>query len=374
MDRKRLMLLAREVFRLPTAPFAEDHVTRFIKAFAARRKTLTLKQDACGNLILRYKRQPTGGGALLAIGAHMDHPGMEITSRTSENMVSAVYHGRGPGEGLKGARVRIFTRDKMTKGVAAEVAEVAMAKTVTAELRLLGTAAQNRTVLPGDFTMYDFPPATLKKGLLHTRACDDPAAVVALLAALDEMNRRRIRGECIVFFTRAEETGLNGALVMAKQNALPARSKIIALENSSATGRAEIGGGPVVRVGDVISVFDPALTHFITRVAADLASEDTGFRYQRKLMDGGACEATVFSALGYQAGCICLPLGNYHNIGPDAKPHPEVIALSDLDNLVELLLACFRRRGDFNRIQRATAARFTARYSKARKALRSTLR
>ena len=31
-------------------------------------------------------------------------------------------------------------------------------------------------------------------------------------------------------------------------------------------------------------------------------------------MPGGACEATAFSAYGYESTCLCLPLGNYHNM------------------------------------------------------------
>jgi endoglucanase len=64
-------------------------------------------------------------------------------------------------------------------------------------------------------------------------------------------------------------------------------------------------------------------------------------------MAGGSCEATAFGAYGYEATCLCLPLGNYHNMGDldrvqlghvPARPAPEIISLSDFDGLVSLLI------------------------------------
>ena len=63
-------------------------------------------------------------------------------------------------------------------------------------------------------------------------------------------------------------------------------------------------------------------------------------------MVGGACEATAFAALGYQSTCVCLPLGNYHNMEHidevragqrPARVDREYVAISDFHGLVELL-------------------------------------
>src|SRR5215475_4018256 len=70
-------------------------------------------------------------------------------------------------------------------------------------------------------------------------------------------------------------------------------------------------------------------------------------------MAGGACEATVFCAYGYEATCLCLPLGNYHNMADlaavqagknNGRPRVarEFISISDFDGLVDLLVACGR--------------------------------
>jgi endoglucanase len=93
-------------------------------------------------------------------------------------------------------------------------------------------------------------------------------------------------------------------------------------------------------------VFDRDLTNRISR-----AAEVSGIKHQRKLMDGGGCEATAFGTYGYQAAGLCVPLGNWHNRGNlddveagdgDAVPMLEEISLEDFHGLVDLLLIAAR--------------------------------
>ena len=51
-------------------------------------------------------------------------------------------------------------------------------------------------------------------------------------------------------FTRAEEVGLVGARLLAEANTLPKNTLVVSLESSRSLPGAEIGGGPVIRVGD----------------------------------------------------------------------------------------------------------------------------
>ena len=147
---------------------------------------------------------------------------------------------------------------------------------------------------------------------------------------------------------------------------MPKCSRVIALENSRSFADSPIGGGPIVRVGDRISVFSPTLTDAIAKRAEEVAggpssvtasqkqSELPGGRWQRKLMAGGACEASVFFNAGYEATCVCLPLGNYHNMGDlaavqaatntsPARVAREYISVKDFEGLVDLLVACGQR-------------------------------
>ncbi|MFU8830132.1 MAG: hypothetical protein ACNA8P_11965, partial [Phycisphaerales bacterium] len=172
-------------------------------------------------------------------------------------------------------------------------------------------------------------------------------------------------------FTRAVEIGFVGAIAASREKLLPRDGRYVLLENSRSFPESPIGGGPIVRVGDRMSTFSPALTAGIAKVAEDLAKangerkdtdpgqiEDTNrpaatFKWQRKLMPGGACESTTYMAYGYESTCLCLPLGNYHNMADlqavqdeepeavaNARPGREHIALDDYHNLIRLLVAC----------------------------------
>ena len=63
-------------------------------------------------------------------------------------------------------------------------------------------------------------------------------------------------------------------------------------------------------------------------------------------MPGGTCESTAFCEYGYLSTCLCLALGNYHNMqdidgvlqkNKPARVAPEVIAVSDFHGLVDML-------------------------------------
>ena len=177
-----------------------------------------------------------------------------------------------------------------------------------------------------------------------------------------------------VLLTRAEEVGFVGAIAAAKSRTVPEACFLVCMETSSERINAKMGDGPILRVGDKASVFTPEVTAHCELVAKQLAESDKLFRYQRKLMDGGSCETTVFCAAGYEAGALCLPLGNYHNIGPGGKPAPEYISVSDLDSLVELLIACVKRRDEYDRIVKAPARDFKKHYRKIAKRLKETRR
>ncbi|MCE7973974.1 MAG: hypothetical protein DYG92_06560 [Leptolyngbya sp. PLA1] len=209
---------------------------------------------------------------------------------------------------------------------------------------------------PGDVAVWDVPPAEVTDGRVHTLACDDLAALAAALAAFDALLRRPPT-ECVrLLLTRAEEVGFVGAIGACRHSTIPRGARLIALENSRAFADSPLGGGPIVRVGDRLSIFSPGLTAAIAKRAEEHAAANPGWKWQRKLMAGGACEASVFCQAGFEATCVCLPLGNYHNMGDldavqagtNATPPRvarEYIATSDFEGLVDLLIACGERLG-----------------------------
>lgn len=147
-------------------------------------------------------------------------------------------------------------------------------------------------------------------------------------------------------FTRAEEQGFIGTLGMIRSGSLPPSTKIISVETSKALPGVILGGGPVIRLGDRASMFDHRMVFFMDRVARELQKKDRRFRCQRRVMDGGTCEATPYRLNGYVAGGIAIPLHNYHNQGK-TKIGAEAVHLRDAEGAVRFLFELAMRIGEF---------------------------
>jgi endoglucanase len=90
-------------------------------------------------------------------------------------------------------------------------------------------------------------------------------------------------------------------------------------------------------------VFNSSLTYYLTEVATEVAKKDKSFLFQRCLMPGGTCEATVYDAFGYHTSSICIPLGNYHNMDKKRqKLAAEYVNKQDWENMVRLFVAVVR--------------------------------
>lgn len=290
MHHQTFVSLFREILSTPTAPFHEYEVAKVIRDRIAEMPNVTVESDAYGNLIARYKRgrkKPQ-----LAFAAHMDHPGW-VRFRGKEEFLGGV-----PKERLDTHPVEWF----------------------------------------GDFGMWKLKPFDLKKGVIHSRVCDDLVGCAAILAMFMELEASETEATVYGLFTRAEEVGFNGAVEMAKNWPLPKGVCFVSLETSAARGGAEMGKGPVIRVGDRISVFDDATTAELV----DAGNEEK-IDHQRALLDGGACEATAMNLYGVPAAGISVILGNYHNCPPKKGIAEEFIELSDAKNLVKLITATVTR-------------------------------
>jgi endoglucanase len=207
----------------------------------------------------------------------------------------------------------------------------------------------------GDIARWRFehdraPLPRIQQGVLHTHACDDLAAAAAAISAFDAIRKLKGCEHVGLLFTRAEEVGFLGAIAACQHRSVPKTARLICLENSrSFPHDSPIGAGPIVRVGDKMSVFEPTLTNHISMLMMEHQKRRPPFKYQRKLMPGGTCEATTFSTYGYRSTCLCLPLGNYHNMTQidevasgkrPARVGPEFISVEDYHGLIEMLLVC----------------------------------
>ncbi|MFG0257965.1 MAG: M20/M25/M40 family metallo-hydrolase [Phycisphaerales bacterium JB043] len=359
-----------ELTSLHTAAGCEHRVIEWVERWCQERPWAVLTRDTIGNMTIAIANAEASERPIY-FTAHLDHPAFVIDSIIGPGTLGAQFRGGVMEPYFVGSRVCVHTSGGGVLG--ARVVEhegAAPPERVFVRCVLELDAEAGDGVRVGDFATWDLPETSIDdEGIVHARVCDDLAALAAALCALDELARDDQPQDVRVLMTLAEEVGFIGAIAACRERTMPEGSRLIALENSRAMPDAPIGNGPIVRVGDRLSTFSPSLTSSIAKVAQKLTNipeqpvgsknpePDSPFKWQRKLMAGGACEATAFCSFGYEATCVCLPLGSYHNMGEidrvqdevkrgerdiSASIEPERIALSDFEDLVLLLVGCGR--------------------------------
>ena len=301
----------------PTAPYRESMVTAAVGQWhrtATRSQAIRWREDSAGNIHLDY-RAGDKGTRTLVLEAHLDHPGFIVTGMKRDGTIRTIFRGGVKPSCFTDATVALWPGSgiaEAAKPLVTRVLQVTPAKKSTPMRVLLASCGVK--IPNGTIGTWNLPGAGESNGLFMARACDDLAGVAACLCVLERLLELKAKCNVRVLLTRAEEVGFAGAIVAARQRLIPRSCAIIGLETSRATAQAIQGAGPVIRVGDRTSTFSPALTRFMAMTAGGLADENSEFRYQRALMDGGTCDSTVFHAFGYETGAVCLALGNYHNM------------------------------------------------------------
>ncbi|MEN0019279.1 MAG: hypothetical protein AAF747_00180 [Planctomycetota bacterium] len=374
------------VTRIPTAAGREGRVVDWVCNWFDQRPDLAMSRDASGNLVISF-HDATHATAPLYITAHLDHPAFVVDEVVGKRSARLAFRGGVMAEYFVDADVEAFTADgERIAGRITETPDAAKAKAgsgaddggmfpeylaefdASVEGLVVGDVARWSLGEPGFQELAS--DVTLDGGPVEcvmTDACDDLAAVAAGLGAMDVLRGLRAQGEAVgdvrLLLTRAEEIGFVGAIGACRDGTIERGARLIALENSRAFADSPIGGGPIVRVGDRLSIFTPALTAAVASVAESISggpaepkasqkrSDLPDWRWQRKLMAGGACEASVFCEFGHAATCVCLPLGNYHNMADldaaqagtlSGRPRvgQEHVAVSDYNGLIDLLVGC----------------------------------
>lgn len=332
---------------VPTAPFVESRVVAFVEAFVAKRPRLTLSRDSWGNLLIELRGTGAAGPAASSrwvFTAHMDHPGFVARRMLEDGLLEANFHGWVMEEFFKGQSVRFF--DGLTESVGNIVDyTIGQERKVPEKVRL----RVKKAIAPGSIGMWDQGTGRVKGVKFYSRVCDDLAGAAAALAMLDQLHRKPPVSTVALLLTRAEEEGFIGAIAASlKPKLLKKSDNIIAIETSAMQPYAPQGAGAIIRTGDRTSVFNSDLTYFITqqaealKKAAEKKKDDT-FKFQRALMPGGTCEATIYDAYGFKAASICVPLGNYHNMDrTKGRIGPEYIDLGDWESMVRLFVRVAR--------------------------------
>ncbi|MDZ4772106.1 MAG: hypothetical protein SGI72_03130 [Planctomycetota bacterium] len=337
-QRERSLEFVRALLESPTAPYFEDSTLAVVRRFAAERPRLSIRHDEYANVVITWpgakasKRKPA-----LAFSAHLDHPGFHYSGVRS-GVHTAHFHGGVPARFMPGTPLRFFTAD----GIACATATVNSAE-VKGEEGILATLADVRGQLARDsFGVFDLTDGVMRGTRLSARVCDDLMGAAAILALLDECVRSSVEQPVIGIFTRAEETGFIGCIGLLEAKLLAPDTIVVGLECSPRRSTALVGKGPVIRVGDRLSVFDPAITSEIEAAARRVSARAPKSLRQRALMDGGSCESTAYNAFGIRAGAMCLALGNYHNCGPKQAIQPEFVDWNDFEGLLAIMIECAR--------------------------------
>jgi putative aminopeptidase FrvX len=290
--------ILKRLLKLPTAPFHEYHVRAEIEALLKDCPHVKLRRDKFGNLLATYKNGGKKSNPTWVFASHMDHP--------------AFVKGPDGWEFLGGS--------------------------ATPEMETAVKAGLRKT--SGKLGVWKFP-VKVTNSRIEAAACDDLVGCAAIIATFVELGRLNIQTTVHAAFTRAEEVGWLGAWHLAQNWPFGKDAVFVSIETSRPVNGAVMGAGPMVRVGDRVSVFDSESVAVLMTTA-----KEQGIRVQRCLLDAGACEATAVQATGVRSAGISIPLGNYHNFGPQRQISPEFVMMDDVKSLVDLLKALVATKHD----------------------------
>jgi putative aminopeptidase FrvX len=346
-----------ELLSQPSAPFREQAVLEIVQSTLLRRK-IPHFIDPIGNLVVGVNN-PQQYAKLVNVQsrepvrmfiAHMDHPGFHGHQWINPKRLQVKWLGGSPTRYLSGAPVWLATgTDYVATGVMRKPQLNSTRRYLqSAEIQFDSTGLhkeyQDASVLYGGMKFRK--PVWQSGKRIYTRAADDLVGVYSIVQtalSLFARNKRSGSRPFIGLITRGEEVGFVGAVGHLELGWLENHSrKIIAvsLEASRTLPGAEIGKGPVLRLGDWRTVFSSGGL----KVLADLGQKLLKGRHQRRLMDGGSCEASAAIAWGLETIGMSVPLGNYHNQslegGPDSRgangPAPEFVHVDDIDGMVRM--------------------------------------
>lgn len=325
----------------PTAPFHEERVAACVIGYL-RQWSVPFFVDDCGNIVARYQRGPQC--APLVLMAHMDHPAFTLVERsdTAAGSWIAELEGGVPAACFAhSSPVRIFPSGG---GDAVRGSVTAAAISGDRPGRLLAIDCEQpaaaQALRPGDFGVWDLQDFALVGETIRGRAIDDLCGCGEMLLTLERAVRDALETHLIAVFTRAEEVGLVGGHTVLSSGTLPRDCIVVSLEVSPIRQGVAQGDGPIIRVGDRRTTFTQDGEVLLRKAAERLQAavvDGPPVKIQRHLMSGGSCEGSVAVLLGYCTTGMTLPLGNYHNIGPDFVLAPESIHVQDFLTGVALL-------------------------------------
>jgi putative aminopeptidase FrvX len=331
--------ILKDVVSLPTAPFCETAVQDYIRTWAKQNR-IRFKPDQHGNIVLEYPGRGRQKGSPWVLQAHMDHPGFVFIKRRGK-MAQAWFRGGVRKDYFQGSRMCFIPAGgHPVHGTVLSVRKDSESGFLRCRIEL----ERPSDIPEGTLGMWDLPPWRKSGDRLNVRVADDLCGVASILLTLARLKQSGSSRKVYGLLTRAEEVGFIGAISAAQAGTIDPAWPVLGIEASSAQPSAPLGQGAVVRVGDRSSIFDPELTAQLRLTVRELQTgkKTAHLKYSESLMPGGSTESTGLAVMGYKTCAVCLPLGNYHNMGR-GKIAPEQICVSDFEALVALLSAVVLR-------------------------------
>ncbi|MBI4403759.1 MAG: hypothetical protein HY537_06345 [Deltaproteobacteria bacterium] len=357
--------LLQKILSQPTVPYRESLVASVIMS-ELDRHCVPFFSDPVGNLVIgaeslkayRLRLSKRSSEPLRLFMAHMDHPGFHGIQWENPKRLHVKWHGGSPTRGLAGSQVWLATRGGFVG--TGRLSEIQMTPSRNAlegaVVQLASTEVFEKCKRARElFGAFKFRSEIWNGGqIIYTKAADDLVGsfvVLELALKIWGSKKRFLRNNFVALLTRAEEVGFIGAIGHFELGWLQkARRPVlcVSVETSRTFPGAEIGKGPVIRLGDRTSIFDPDGTQWLSQIANKCLSR----RHQRRIMDGGTCEATAATAFGIKAVGLSIPLGNYHNTnfngGPDSNvklgPAPEFVSARDIESCKKLCFELVRSK------------------------------
>ena len=324
----------------PATSFYEGPVEKVIESTLTTLR-IPYHKDEFGNIVAKLHSHATDQNnpeatPAIAFVAHMDHPGFEIVSAGDGTLAAVALGGLPPGGYHPGLTLEIILPDNTRIPSYISTANPDEHK---ANIHL-PEKGDVPVPCPAVFDLIDF---CIDEDLIRMRALDDLAGCGSILTSLEILKDESIPTDVYGVFTRAEEVGLIGARLMAQAMTQPIDTFVVSLESSRTLPGAEMGEGPVIRVGDAGLTFNTEAETVLHKAKECLQASPNQMKIQRQLMSGGTCEASAFTLHGYRTTGIAFPLGNYHNGTPDGKIGPEFIHMQDYFGGIQLITEAVRQ-------------------------------
>jgi putative aminopeptidase FrvX len=322
-DERAVVAMLERVASPPTVPY---HEWRALDAIAAELRALGLavETDRYGQLLTHLDRGSAKRS--LVFVAHTDHPGFEIVEANGSHGVARFRGGIDP-KYFHSSFPLIVHRDGVTDGHPAQGLSYVSDPVLPDWSAGYCEIRAERDLAVGDWAVLDMPAFERRGPELHLRSADDLAGCALIIAMLGALRDETRAFDVHAVFTRAEESGLFGARIIAEDQRIPKDAYVVSVEASNSR-HAPAGAGIVVRTGDYHNTFSNEAERYL-RVAQERIAE-RGIAAQRRLLPGGTCEASAFVRLGWVATGIALPNTGYHNAGADDRIVPEMIRIEDV--------------------------------------------